>query len=252
MSLAQALPDVEYPESDGKPMGETDLHRGWMNRVFELLRRHYRGQRVYVSCNLFVYYAEGDPFESCVPDVFVVRDCDPKSRRIFKTWEEDRSPEVVFEITSRSTRRDDEVFKPQSYAKMGVIEYFLYDPTAEYLKPALMGYRLTKSGRRRIRPDVHGKFTSHELGLKLWLEGRELVLADTETGQRLLTDTEAAEAKAAAEAATAESEAARAAAEAARADRFALQARDEANRANAAEEEVRRLQAELARLRKRS
>jgi hypothetical protein len=37
MSLAQPIREVEYPESDGKPMGETDLDRAWMNRIYELL-----------------------------------------------------------------------------------------------------------------------------------------------------------------------------------------------------------------------
>lgn len=49
--------DVEYPESDGMPIGETDLHRWWMIRIHDILSQRYRGQRVYVSSNLIVYYA---------------------------------------------------------------------------------------------------------------------------------------------------------------------------------------------------
>ncbi len=43
---------IEYPESDGKPMGETDLHRDAMVRHIELLKQYFEGQQVYVSGDL--------------------------------------------------------------------------------------------------------------------------------------------------------------------------------------------------------
>jgi hypothetical protein len=46
---------IEYPEWDGQPMGETDLHRDWMVRILDILRYRYRGNRVYVASNLLVY-----------------------------------------------------------------------------------------------------------------------------------------------------------------------------------------------------
>jgi hypothetical protein len=42
------IKSVYYPESDGKPMGETDEHRDEMVREIELLRRYYRGRQVSV------------------------------------------------------------------------------------------------------------------------------------------------------------------------------------------------------------
>ena len=122
MTLTQPLADIDYPESDGKPMGESDIHREWMNRVDQLLRYRYRNDRVYIGCDLLLYYVEGNPREFVVPDNFVVLDCEPGRRRTFKTWEEARAPDVVFEVTSRSTRREDEVFKPKTYARIGVKE----------------------------------------------------------------------------------------------------------------------------------
>lgn len=49
------LKTVEYPESDGQPMGETDDHRDAMIRIVELLKRHLRNQMVDVSGDLLVY-----------------------------------------------------------------------------------------------------------------------------------------------------------------------------------------------------
>jgi hypothetical protein len=63
--------EVEYPETDGRPLGETDLHREWMIRMIDLLKYRYRGQRVYVSGNLLMYYEEGDPSHFVVPDPMV-------------------------------------------------------------------------------------------------------------------------------------------------------------------------------------
>ena len=128
MKLRTAL-EIEYPESDGRPFGESDLHRDWMIRIIELLRQRYRGQRVYVSGNLLLYYEQGDPSHFVVPDAMVIKDCDPGRRRIFKVWEEKRVPNVVFETTSRSTKREDSSYKTLLYQQLSIPEYFLYDPT---------------------------------------------------------------------------------------------------------------------------
>ena len=200
MSLPQAATETVYPESDGKPMGETDLHRDWMVRIIDLLRYRYRGQRVYVSGDLLVYYEQGSPSRFVVPDAFVVKDCDPGRRRVYKVWEEGKPPDVVFETTSRSTQREDTVFKPQSYARIGIGEYFLYDPASEYLAPPLQGYRLADDGYDVIRPDAAGTLVCEQLGILLRLEDGELVMRDARTGQRLQTSGEAAEARAAEEA----------------------------------------------------
>src|SRR2546428_13239701 len=101
---------------DGKPMGETDEHRDEMVRHIEPLRFFFRGQRVYVSGVLLVYYEQGNPRKYVVPDAFVVKGIDPRKRRIYKIWVEGKAPDVVIETTSRKTRRKDTVVKPSLYA----------------------------------------------------------------------------------------------------------------------------------------
>jgi Uma2 family endonuclease len=172
-------------------MGETDLHRKWMVRIIDLLAHRYRGQRVYVSGDLLVYYEQGNPKQVVVPDAFVVKRSDPGLRGVYKVWEEDRAPDVVFETTSRTTRHNDERVKPAKYRRIGVKEYFLYDPTQEYLKPPLQGYRLEAEGFARIEADANGALESRELGLLLRLDGADLVMIDIRTGERLQTEAEA-------------------------------------------------------------
>jgi Uma2 family endonuclease len=182
--------EIEYPETDGRPMGETDLHREWMIRVIDLLKHRYRGQRVYVSGNLLMYYEEGDPSHFVVPDAIVVMDCEPGRRRIFKVWEEKRVPNAVFETTSRSTKREDSSYKTQLYEKLAIPEYFLYDPTADYLSPPLQGWRLVGDRYELIKSDAAGRLLCQELGLWLRLEDGDLVMYDIQSGQRLLTEAE--------------------------------------------------------------
>jgi Uma2 family endonuclease len=138
-SRAIAAKEVDYPESDGKPMAETDLHRDWMVINIQRLQRFFSGRRVYVSGNLFIYYEEGDAHKSVAPDTFVVKNCKPGRRRIFKIWTERRRPNFVLETTSKKTRREDRDTKKEIYAGLQVPEYFLYDPEGDWLKPPPAG-----------------------------------------------------------------------------------------------------------------
>lgn len=205
MGVYETTTEIEYPESDGRPMGETDIHRGWMIRIYDLLAQRYRGQRVYVGSDLLLYYEEGNPKRFVVPDVFVVKGVAPGMRRTYRLWEEGKPPEVVIEVTSRATRRTDEHRKPDVYAEIGVKELFLYDPTCEYLDPPLRGYHLKDGEMVRMPPGDRGLLASEELDVWLTREGASLVLIDRTSNQRLLTAfetqnaaREAAEAKTAA------------------------------------------------------
>ncbi len=96
----QAALEIEYPETDGQPMGETDLHIDWMIRLRDMLKQRYRGQQVYVASNLLLYFEAGNPRRFVVPDLFVVKQSDPGFRRTYKLWEEGRAPHAVIEVTS--------------------------------------------------------------------------------------------------------------------------------------------------------
>jgi Uma2 family endonuclease len=176
-------------------MGETERHVHWTIRLRDILKHRYREQQVYIGANMFIYYVEGAPYRNVCPDVFVVTNCDPHMRDIFKVWEERKAPDVVFEITSKGTRTEDEDKKPDKYALIGVQEYFLYDPRAEYLSPPLAGFRMHGEVFRRIEPNSQGSLVCTTLGITLELDGRDLLLRDAASGEVQLTSTEAAEAE---------------------------------------------------------
>jgi Uma2 family endonuclease len=184
--------EIEYPESDGQPL-ESDAHVQEMIDLRIALRRHFRGRDAYVGSNLFVYYQEGNPRASVGPDVFVTLGVSSEMRRLYKVWEEGKPPTVVFEITSRSTRREDLGRKKDLYAGLGVEEYFLHDVLGECLMPRLQGFRLEDGRYRRIEPDAEGCLESRVLGLRLREEGMWLRLIDAATGELLLFQDEAIE-----------------------------------------------------------
>jgi len=174
-------------------MAESDLHRDWMVCILERLKKHFTGQKVYVSGNLLIYYMEGNPKRCVAPDAFVVKDCDPGRRKVFKIWEEKRTPCFVLETTSASTQREDLEGKMELFARLGIAEYFLFDPRGEWLSPALVGFRLEDGEYEPMPRDVDGGIKSEELSLTFWLENGKLQIRNTVTGEKLTSGMEKAE-----------------------------------------------------------
>jgi Uma2 family endonuclease len=187
--------EVAYPTSDGKPMAETDLHRQVMVDLIEILTLHFAADpMVYVSGNLLLNYQEGDSRRRVAPDVLVARGV-PRlpPRKYYQIWKEGKSPDLVIEITSKKTRREDQTKKKELYREvLKVREYFQFDPTEDYLKPSLQGHRRVEGDYVAIAP-VAGRLPSEVLGLHLERQGTELRLYDPARGRRLLTAPERAE-----------------------------------------------------------
>lgn len=166
-----------YPESDGKPMAETDVHRNLLADLIFTLDNYFQAQLdVYVSGNLLIYYVEGNPAKCFAPDVFVVRGVPKRQRRTYKLWEEGVAPQIIIELTSRKTWREDLQTKWRLYEELGVQEYFIFDPEYDYLDDPLVGYRLE-----------NGKYVDLEIkDRRVKSEVLELELVDTGETLRLL------------------------------------------------------------------
>jgi Uma2 family endonuclease len=200
-SLKYSIFDVTYPDSDGLPMAESDATRDYLIYSVEALGNYFQNRPdVYVSGNLFIYYEQGNPKAVVAPDVFVVLGVEKKKRLSYKVWEEhDKIPDFVLEITSKSTASEDRGTKKGLYAYLGVKEYFQYDPTADYLKPPLQGFRLAEGNYLPIPEGMtsdHLSIFSEVLGLELWLESNgEMRFYSPATGEKLLSPKEMGQAK---------------------------------------------------------
>ncbi|NJL02967.1 MAG: Uma2 family endonuclease [Spirulinaceae cyanobacterium RM2_2_10] len=195
MTLTPLRPiaEPEYPDSDGKPMAESDPARDSLTYAVEALKLYFAARPdVYVSGNLFIFYARGFADAVVSPDVFVVFGVEKRDRPSYKLWEENGiTPDLVIEITSKSTRHTDSVDKPDKYIKLGVTEYFQYDPTGDYLDPPLLGFRLVDGKYEPMTSGGTGDgmivIRSAVLGLELRLEGGRLRFFDPETSKYLLS-----------------------------------------------------------------
>lgn len=207
--------EIYYPESDGKPMAETDVHVTLIADLLKTLRTYFsQAKDVKVLADIFFYYEEGNPRKSIAPDVMIVSGVGKHSRRTFKLWEE-RPPDVVFEISSRGTWKEDLQKKFFLYQDFGVKEYYIFDPEYDYLKDEpLVAYHL-KNGEFKAVKVKRGKVRSPFLGLDIVDTGKDLRLYNPKTKEFLPTTEELA------------------------------------TRAEKLESEVEKLKAELARLKKR-
>ncbi len=232
--------EIHYPESDGKPMAESDLHRDVMADLIYALKARYGGEpNVYVGGNLLLYYVEGDPRKSVSPDVLVTWGIRKGRRKTYLLWKEGHAPGFVIEVTSDTTRSEDLGKKKELYLRLGVEEYILFDPLGDYLHPRLQGNRLVLGRYQPIPLEADGSLLSRTTGLRLLTEGENLRLIDEATGERLLFAEEERAAR------LAERVARLAAEEEARSARE--RAEQEAKARRALEEEIERLRRELGR-----
>jgi hypothetical protein len=249
-AVRERTEEALYPESDGQPLGETDVHRDEIVEFgIQVLADHFAHlPDVYVAGNNFVYYTEGVPGDCVSPDVYVVKGVEKRKRRVYKVWAEGgRVPCFAIEVSSRKTRIEDLGSKLVIYRDdLRVPEYFIFDPLGEWLPEGLRGYRLAPGREDRIAPaGPSGRLPSRELGLELGVEEGHLRFFVPGADSPLRTRRERAEA----EAARAEAESARAEAESARAQAESARAEAEASARRLAEAEVARLRAEIERLR---
>jgi Uma2 family endonuclease len=178
--------EVDYPTSDGRA-ADSEVHRDLMWDLIQTLEAYYAADpMVCVSGNLLLYYEPGNKRKRVAPDVFVVRGIAKESRRYYLLWVEGKSPDIVIEVTSRTTRSED-VKKMALYRDvLEIPEYFPFDPLQDYLAPPMQGYRLVGGQYQPIEP-IDGRLPSEMLGLHLERYDSELRLFDPATGRRLPT-----------------------------------------------------------------
>jgi Uma2 family endonuclease len=188
MARRYAIPledEIFYPESDGEPMAETHLQE--MTYLLEALEERFLDEPdVFVGGNLSFYYEQGVKDAVVAPDAFVVKGLinGKALRRKYLLWEERRLPCFVAEVTSVTTRQNDERdgTKWKLYERLGIDEYFLFDPEGDYLTPSLQGYYLAGGRYRPIASHPDGSLLSATTGIFFQADGNRLRLTDAATG----------------------------------------------------------------------
>jgi Uma2 family endonuclease len=215
---------------------ETVQHLEAMLVLYESLKLRFAGRSdVFVAANLSVYYSaqriRRRDFRS--PDVFVVLGAEPRTepRKTWTVWEEGgRYPDVIIELLSDSTQREDRTAKRRLYASVWRVPYyFLFDPH----RGELVALHLVDGEYGSLAADPQGRYWCAPLGLSAGVHDEQMRFFDAD-GTLLSFDAERAiteRQRAVAAAQRAEAEAQRAEAEAQRAD--AATRRADAERARA-------------------
>ena len=179
--------DIFYPESDGKPMGETDYHITLIAELLKTLRSFFeRTNDVKVLADIMFYYEKGNLRKVIAPDLMIVRGVGKHPRRTFNLWEE-KIPEIVFEISSRGTWKEDFQKKFLIYQQIGVQEYYIFDPEYDQLKnEPLVAYHLKDDALAEVKVK-RGRVFSPALDLEIVDTGETLRLFNPATKKFLPT-----------------------------------------------------------------
>jgi Uma2 family endonuclease len=180
-------PHIEYPSADGEPLAETYTHLYAMLTTLEVIKQYLAGRQATVLANQFLYYAQGFPRLRVAPDVMVIFDVPPGGRDNYKVWEEGQVPQVVFEMTSQGTQKQDQEQKKNLCEQLGILEYWLFDPKGEWITENLRGYRLNGETYQLIEDGI-----CQPLALRVSVEGELLGFYRLDTGEKLLIPTELA------------------------------------------------------------
>jgi Uma2 family endonuclease len=188
LDVAQSQQEIIYPSSDGEPLAETYDHLIAITTTLLILLKHLEGQQATVLADQFLYYAQGFPRLRVAPDVMVILGVAPGGRDNYKTWVEGQVPAVIFEMTSPSTRSQDEVEKKKLYESIGVTEYWQFDPRGEWIAEKLRGYRLAGDLERVYVPIIDNR--SEVLQLQLSVDQKIIAFHRLDNGVKLLTNDE--------------------------------------------------------------
>ena len=227
-------------------------------RLVALLMRYFRDfEDVFVDGGGFVFYDLTNGYRRFAPDCYITFGVD--GQEILDTgnyfmWEVGKPPDFAMEVASDSTATNDLGFKRELYARLGITEYWRFDPSGgdRYGQP-LVGERLVDGEyipyERHVADDGTLWSYSEVLDLRFhWTpdEDDKFDVRDPRTGKTI--DMEEAEREARLQAET-RIEVERVAAEVRLdAERAAADARVDAER-TAAQERERELLAEIERLR---
>ncbi len=175
---------AHYPDSDGHFLPDNPLQANAIVDVRSSLKQHFSTiDNVVLEGDMFIYFEKGNPRESIAPDVFVVRNHDLGQRRVYKLWEEGKPPDFALEVISPERKIRNEVDKRDLYERLGIGEYFLFQPDPGEAGRRLVGYRLRGRFYDEVEPEPTGGLLSEALGVEFQVEGTGLRLLDTESGR---------------------------------------------------------------------
>ena len=142
----RTLPDIFYEEPG--PIEEGMRQEFTIDRIKWSLRERYQAHDdVFVSNAVFLSYDINNGNARVRPDLFIAFGVDAATIRLhlpnFWIWETGKVPDFVMEVASPSTALIDLGPKRDLYARLGITEYWRFDPSGgDLYQQPLTGERL--------------------------------------------------------------------------------------------------------------
>ena len=253
----RTLPDIFYEEPEA--LAEDGMQQEFtIDRIKWSLQERYQSRDdVFVSNGVFLSYDITNGNARVQPDLFIAFGVDAATIRVnlpnFWIWETGKVPDFVMEVASPSTAANDLGRKRDLYARLGVTEYWRFDPTGGdlYGQP-LAGERLVDGNYVAfdISVGTDGSQRSHSqlLDVDFYWGGEGFDVLDPATGKTIFPAEVAKETIRSAEEALRAAEAERNEARS-RAEQSEARAEQSEARAEQAEAEAARLREQLRRMR---
>jgi len=259
--------DSHQSELEEEELGQSRAHFYAIRYLLLILEWLFesRGQKVGIISEVGLYQTANKLEKPRQPDIAVVDGLEivPKRKKDYSpsyyVGANGPPPRLIFEIASQDTWQADLEEKPPIYARMGVREYFVFDPqpglgvwTNQWrAKERLIGWRLQADGSYvELAKDEQGRMWSEELESWLVLDSakNEQLLLYSAEGELRVNKAEAAQQNSLIERRRADSAELKAFVSQRKANQEAQRAEQESRRAEASEQARQALAAENARL----
>jgi Uma2 family endonuclease len=184
------------PFFEEESMPESTVHADLIWYLVAVLRWLFRGELCMICENLAFLPPLEDPGPPVAPDIAVIKGVVLGPLTSWRVQSTGPAPHVVFEILSTETWKKDLEEKPSIYARLGVQEYFAYDPTPAPLvqttRHRLFGWRADPllPAMTALVPNEDGTLWSEQLASFLVPDRQLLRLFDHQRRLRL-TEAEA-------------------------------------------------------------
>ncbi len=196
---------VDY-EEDGRRLSQNLSHDVIAYHVRDAIARHCNWLETrdnVLAVDVFIVYKDEGTTVTVAPDVMLAKGpaaeirptsalawegprapvFRPPERKSYLLAEEGRPPDFALEVVSPKNTAAELREKKAKYLKIGIPEYFVFDPFARESDPPLKRYRLQPGGEAWEKQTSRVGLRSKELNTDILVDGRTLAVINPKTGQ---------------------------------------------------------------------
>lgn len=173
---------LEGWEKQDEPMA-TDWHHREQDYCCAVLRERFAGPDCYVTRDRWLLMDPANRADKLLPDLLVALGVPDGNREEYDPVVVGKPPDLLAELLSKDTRRIDTEQKRERYAKLGVREYFVFNPERRFRLPRIHGWTLQRNGSASplpVGPD--GGVVSIVLPVRFAIVDDYLVVLDHPSG----------------------------------------------------------------------